>query len=420
MSVARALENAVETWLQPGPAQIVPRFPAALEAAYLAETTPSKLLALRISTAIGIAAGVLITPALWMLMPDQHAAIRNAWMLIGVPSGLCCHALLYTWLDIRWQERQVAIVGLVVALAFSVVMMSANAQLVSGYFGGIVLLMMLDVIAGGFNFRLGAPFAVVLTAIFAICVHRTPGGAGLAGTVQAGLMVVCCLFAMFGAWRLETETRRSWALMLRERMKHRALTHRNVELAELARRDPLTGLVNRRAYEMCEQACWRTAEETGVQLGLIVLDIDHFKSFNDFYGHPAGDVCLQTVSRCLGEQLRGNGDMVARIGGEEFAILLPDLGVETAGDIAERVRLAVAALQLPHLGRGNASTVTISCGACSLIPQPGMTPKDLFAAADAALYLAKQAGRNRVCLADQLPAKPSQPATPARASAARL
>ncbi len=416
--VARALENAVETWLRPGPAQIVPRFPPALEAVYIAETAESKLFALRISTAIGLAAGLLITPALWVLMPDRHGAIRIAWMLIGVPSGLCCHALLYSRLDIRWQERQTAFVGLVVALAFSVVMTSAGAQLVSGYFGGIVLIMMLDVIAGGFSFPLGAGFAAAMAVIFGICVHRTPGGAGLAGTVQAGLMVVCCLFASFGAWRLETETRRSWALMLRERMKQRDLTHRNVELAELARRDPLTGLVNRRAYEMCEQASWRTAAETGVQLGLIVLDIDHFKSFNDFYGHPAGDVCLQTVARCLGEQLRGNGDMVARIGGEEFAILLPDLGVETAGDIAERVRLAVAALQLPHLGRGTANTVTISCGACSLIPQPGMTPKDLFAAADAALYLAKQAGRNRVCLADQVPPAPS-PATPARAAAVR-
>ncbi len=417
--VARALEDAIETWLRPGPARIVPRFPAALEAIYLAETADSKLVALRLSTAIGLATGLLITPALWVLMPDRHAAIRIAWLLIGVPSGLCCHALLYTGLGIRWQERQTAIAGLVVALAYSAVMTAPGARPGAGYFGGMVLIMMLDVVAGGFSFRLGAAFAATLAAIFALCVQRTPGGAGLAGIVQAGLMAVCCLFAAFGAWRLETATRRSWALMLRERMKHRDLTHRNVELAELARRDPLTGLVNRRAYENCEQSCWRRAAQTGVPLGLIVLDIDHFKSFNDYYGHPAGDVCLQTVSRCLSEQLRGNGDMVARIGGEEFAILLPDLGVETAGDIAERVRLAVAALQLPHLGRGTASIVTISCGACSLIPQPGMTPKDLFAAADAALYLAKQAGRNRVCLADQLPPEPG-PTAPARTAAARL
>jgi diguanylate cyclase (GGDEF)-like protein len=412
--VARALEDAVEAWLRPGPAQIIPGFPPALEAVFVEETAASRVTAMRISTAIGVAAGIFITPALWMLMPDRHAAIRIGWLLVGVPSGMACHALLYTKLNIRWQELQTAFVGLVVALAFSVVMTAAGAKLVSGYFGGIVLLMMLDVIAGGFSFRLGAAFAAALTVIFAVCVHDTPGGAGLAGTVQSGLMAVCCLFAVFGAWRLETETRRSWALMLRERMKRRALTHRNVELAELARRDPLTGLVNRRAYEMCEQASWRNAADGGVSLGLIMLDIDHFKSYNDFYGHAAGDLCLQAVSRCLAEQLRGNGDMVARIGGEEFAILLPDLGVETAGDIAERVRLAVAALELPHLGRGTSSTVTISCGACSLVPQPGMTPKDLFAAADAALYVAKQAGRNRVCLADQPPLGTAAPATPAR------
>jgi diguanylate cyclase (GGDEF)-like protein len=131
--------------------------------------------------------------------------------------------------------------------------------------------------------------------------------------------------------------------------------------------------------------------------------VDHFKSYNDFYGHPAGDACLQLVARCLSEQLRGSGDMVARVGGEEFAILLPDLRLETAGDIAERVRQAIEALELPHLGQGVGRVVTISCGACSLVPRRGMTVKDLFAAADCALYAAKQAGRNRVCLAEQPP-----------------
>jgi diguanylate cyclase (GGDEF)-like protein len=215
-------------------------------------------------------------------------------------------------------------------------------------------------------------------------------------------MGVCSLFAVFGAWRVETETRRSYALMLRERLKRRDLSHLNSELVELARRDPLTGLANRRAYEIAEAASWRSAERAGIAVGLVIIDIDHFKSFNDFYGHPAGDACLQAVARCLAEQVRGTADVVARVGGEEFAILLPDLTVDTAGDIAERVRHAVATLELPHLGCGPGRTVTVSCGACSLVPEPGTTPKDLFAAADAALYAAKQAGRNRVCLAEQL------------------
>ena len=397
---AKTLEMGLDDWLRPGPVQFLPHFPAALEAAYLLESAPSKLRALKISTAIGVASGFGIAPALWMLLPDGHVAIRAMWLLSAVPAGVLCHALLWTRLEIRWQELQTAFFGIVVAACFSFLMMYTGSHAVSGYFGGIVLLMMLDVIAGGFSFRLGAGFAAVLAIMFGICVRYTHDGGGLGGSIQAGLMSVCCLFAVFAAWRLETETRRSWALMLRERMKRRALTHRNVELSELTRRDPLTGLANRRAYELCEQSSWQNANDARVPLGLVVVDIDHFKSFNDFYGHPAGDACLQTVARCLSEQLRGNGDMVARIGGEEFAILLPDLAVETAGDIAERVRLAVAALELPHLGRGTSSTVTISCGACSMVPEPGLTPKDLFAAADTALYAAKQTGRNRVCLAD--------------------
>jgi diguanylate cyclase (GGDEF)-like protein len=396
------LEDALEKWLATGTNRFIPLFPAPLEALFTAETAGTKIRALRISTGAGILAGIALVPAFWMMMRDGHAAIRATWVGAAIPAALACHLLLWIRLPVRWQELQTAAFGVALAWCFSVVMCRTSADISTSYFAGMVLLMMLDVIGGGFRFRLGAAFATVLTIMFAITIRAMPAGAGLSGLVDSGLMAVCCLFAVFGAWRVETETRRSWALMLRERLQRRALADHNTELVELSRRDPLTGLANRRAYEVAELASWRTAEAMGVPLGLVVLDIDHFKRYNDFYGHPAGDLCLQTVARCLSEQLRGNGDMVARVGGEEFAILLPDLTVETVGDIAERVRRSVAELQVPHLGIDHERIVTVSCGACSLVPRPGASPKDLFAAADAALYSAKQAGRNRVCLAEQM------------------
>jgi diguanylate cyclase (GGDEF)-like protein len=367
---------------------------------FVEEQAPAKLRALRISTAIGIVSGLLLAIPLWFVLTDAHAAIRRIWLELALPLGLLCHALLWSRLPLRWQEAQTALFGWLVGLCFTVLMTTTSAPVASCYFGGMLMLTMLDVIAGGFSLGLGVAYAAALTFMFGVGVQDMAATAGLRGLIETGLMAVCSVFAVFSAWRVETETRRSWALMLRERLKRTALAHRNSELAELARRDPLTGLMNRRAYEICEFASWQTAEETGVPLGLVVLDIDHFKSYNDFYGHPAGDSCLQAVARCLSEQLRGDGDVVARVGGEEFAILLPDLAVETAGDIAERVRRAVEALELPHLGCGLGRIVTVSCGACSLVPRAGTTPRDLFAAADAALYAAKQAGRNRVCLAD--------------------
>jgi diguanylate cyclase (GGDEF)-like protein len=396
------LDDALDAWLKPGPPRLIPVFPQPLESLYVAETAESKMRALRISTAIGIVSGIVVTIPFWFLLTDAHAAIRVYWLGLGIPLGCICHLILWSRLPIAWQERQTAVFGVLVALCFSALMTSTAVPFGSCYIGGILLLTMLDVIAGGFSFLLGAAYAATLAVLLAVVVQHLPGTNGTVGLIEAGLMGVCSLFAVFGAWRVETETRRSYALMLRERLKRRDLSHLNSELVELARRDPLTGLANRRAYEIAEAASWRSAERAGIAVGLVIIDIDHFKSFNDFYGHPAGDACLQAVARCLAEQVRGTGDVVARVGGEEFAILLPDLTVDTAGDIAERVRQAVAALELPHLGCGPGRTVTVSCGACSLVPEPGTTPKDLFAAADAALYAAKQAGRNRVCLAEQL------------------
>jgi diguanylate cyclase (GGDEF)-like protein len=405
------LEDALEKWLATGAGRFLPLFPAPLEALFAEETAASKLRALRISTMTGMVAGLALTPSLWLMMPDVHGAIRAIWLGAVIPAAMASHLLLWTRLPVRWQELQTAASGVAVAWLFSMLAVRTSADVGTSYFACMVLLMLLDVIGSGFRFVLGAAFATVLTTIFAVHIRLMPAGAGVSGLVDSGMMAVCCLFALFGAWRVETETRLSWALLLRERLQRRALADHNSELVELSRRDPLTGLANRRAYEAAELASWRAAEAAGVPLGLVVLDIDHFKSYNDFYGHPAGDLCLQTVARCLSEQLRGNGDLVARVGGEEFAILLPDLTVETVGDIAERVRKSVAELELPHLGIGQKRIVTVSCGACSLVPRPGASPKDLFAAADAALYGAKQAGRDRVCLAEQM--QPSQVAAAA-------
>jgi diguanylate cyclase (GGDEF)-like protein len=396
-----SLNGALEAWLEQGGATLLPVFPPPLETSFAADLAPSKLRALRLCTVLGIAAGLAIAPPLWILLADARWVILVAWLGVAVPAGVVCHLLLWTRLSTRLQELQTAFVGVVVAICFCLVMTATAADVETCLFGGLMLLLLLDVIGGGFEVPLGAAFAAILLLLFTIGTQFMPGAAGLHGAINAGLFAVCAVFAVFGAWRLETQTRRNWALMLRERLARRELADSNSELTELAQRDPLTGLANRRAYETCERASWRRAEEKSVAVGLIVVDIDHFKLYNDFYGHPAGDACLQTVARTLGEQLRGAEDLVARVGGEEFAILLPDLSVETAGDIAERVRQAVADLELPHLGCGPGKIVTISCGACSLVPRAGACPKDLFAAADAALYAAKQTGRNRVCLAEQ-------------------
>ena len=396
------LEDALAAWLKPAAPRLNPAFPPLLEAMYVQENAASKLLEMRSNTRAGLIVGVLLAPALWLIMPDAHRQLLFGYLGVALPVGLLAHILYYTALPVRWLERITALAGIVGAIAVTPVVTMTHVNIEAAYFGGIMFLTMLNVGRGGFSFPLRAGFAVTVLMIFAVGEQFLAASSSLHAAATTLLFVICSTCAVVGSWRLETATRQSWALLLRERLKRRELADHNTALAELAQRDPLTGLANRRSYESCEGSLWRQAEQAATRLGLIVVDIDRFKDYNDYYGHPAGDTCIQAVARCLSEQLRGTDDLVARVGGEEFAILLPDLTVETAGDIAERVRQAVEALELPHLGWGPSRTITISCGACSLVPCEGMSPRDLFAAADAALYAAKQGGRNMVCLADSV------------------
>ncbi len=161
-----------------------------------------------------------------------------------------------------------------------------------------------------------------------------------------------------------------------------------------ALRDALTGLANRRCFNEAMELEFRRARRTGQPLSLIMADLDLFKSFNDRYGHPAGDACLLAVSAAVERALRRPGDMAARYGGEEIAVLLPGTDVEGAVRLAQDMQDAVRSLAMPHAG-SSYGIVTLSAGvACCLPARPSATSVSLVAAADNALYSAKATGRN--------------------------
>jgi diguanylate cyclase (GGDEF)-like protein len=169
------------------------------------------------------------------------------------------------------------------------------------------------------------------------------------------------------------------------------------QLAELARTDPLTGLANRRQLdETLEREC-RRANRSQEPLSLLLLDLDHFKTFNDQYGHPAGDECLRAVSDVVKTFGRRPGDVAARYGGEELAVLLVSATGDAARAQAEALRRAVQDLSLHHAGNEACGVVTVSVGFVAVHPenQP-VTPKMLIERADEMLYEAKRHGRNRV------------------------
>lgn len=169
----------------------------------------------------------------------------------------------------------------------------------------------------------------------------------------------------------------------------------NARLDSLARTDTLTGLANRRQFDEVKQLEFHRALRYGHPLSLLVCDIDHFKRYNDAYGHAAGDQCLRLVAQALRDGCARATDLVARLGGEEFAILLPATDAAHAAQIADRLRLAVARLDIEHKDSTTAPHVTISLGLAQLDPGRTHTFDDLFEHADAALYEAKATGRNR-------------------------
>ena len=165
------------------------------------------------------------------------------------------------------------------------------------------------------------------------------------------------------------------------------------KLEELAMTDALTGLRNRRRFDAAIDEEWRRAARLKMPLALLMIDADHFKSYNDTFGHQAGDEVLVGIAICISDAVRRVGDCAARYGGEEFAVLLPGLSPEEAFSVAETIRLKV------QQWCGDTAITTVSIGAASLTPDAATDWSLLVNAADKALYAAKAGGRNRSVLA---------------------
>jgi diguanylate cyclase (GGDEF)-like protein len=190
-------------------------------------------------------------------------------------------------------------------------------------------------------------------------------------------------------------------------------------LERLAMTDPLTGLENARSFDADFELALRAAEASGRQLGVIFLDLDHFKQFNDSYGHPAGDMALRSLGRIVTATIR-DGDKVARYGGEEFVVAVLDADLQQVASVAEKIRLAVEQMVVA-LGPGRFARVTASLGVASSASH-GFDASTLLRTADAALYAAKASGRNRVEIAGSstgAPAVPTAAGSPERRGARR-
>ena len=190
------------------------------------------------------------------------------------------------------------------------------------------------------------------------------------------------------------------------------LREANDRLARLSQQDGLTGLANRRRFDLDLMRELGRARRERRPIALIMADVDHFKAFNDTYGHPAGDDCLRRVAAALRSVCRRPVDVAARYGGEEFALILPDTTEESARSRATEAVRAVAALEIEHRGSPVARLVTLSLGIAGCVPDADVVADTLVERADQALYAAKRAGRNMAVAHSELPLERALPGAP--------
>jgi diguanylate cyclase (GGDEF)-like protein len=220
------------------------------------------------------------------------------------------------------------------------------------------------------------------------------------GTLRLGaslLLLTTVCFSLHASYVREHSDRLSYLLDLRELGLRDALRATNERLSAAARTDALTGAANRRAFDEFLTQSWTRAQAEGRSLSLLMVDVDHFKAYNDRHGHQEGDRCLQMVVEAMGPCLRRPVDMLARWGGEEFAVLITDADDAAARHVAQRICQAVEGLSLPLACASGPQVVTVSVGLASAQPDAQHSAQDLIRQADEALYSAKSGGRNQVC-----------------------
>ncbi|GJD97898.1 GGDEF domain-containing protein [Methylobacterium iners] len=369
------------------------KFEPELEGRYEADTQADRVRRIRRTIVLGLAVFHAYNLAALVTTPDL--VFLNLVLRIGVMTPV---GLLIAWSVGRVTpglREAFCGLGMVSATGIPLVLFwLSNAPSYVLMASGVGL----TVIFSNTTLPLRFPWACTVSATaaagMAVAVAARPDlGAGAASVLVLDL-ATAILFSLLATYRIEVGARRDYLLTLRESLRSDRLAADNTALARLSLTDPLTGLANRRAFTARLSAFWQ-ASTRGKPFAVILLDVDHFKRFNDRYGHGAGDACLREISAILAPLVPGRDDLVARYGGEEFAVLAADCSYAEAVGLAERLRLAVSGRGLPHAGRADGiSQVTISVG---VAVSAGHTTSAaaLVEAADIALYEAKARGRDQ-------------------------
>lgn len=372
------------------------RFPAAIEARFEQDTGPTRSRYLAISAAILLSLNIFYIWRDRTVIGDVYSLALFVRFAIIIPLGFL--GCVIVWRTRRAWLREgldAALVVFVIGALLYVYTKSRSPLAAHVHYSLVVLLIFPNIIQRlRFWYALTASvMAIVLCSVALPYIEAMPGSA-VYGAVLT--LLTATGLTLIANWQFEHDERRLYLINLREVLVSEQLSNLNRELSAASVLDPLTGLGNRRRLDQFVQALWVARHGSHGPVAFLMVDIDFFKSFNDAYGHQAGDDCLKVVAATVSAQLRSANDLAVRYGGEEFLIVLPDTDLEAAMQVAECIRSAVerCAITRPHAETGD--VVTVSIGAAVVSPDDTESSMGAIAAADSAMYAAKTRGRNRV------------------------
>jgi len=363
------------------------RFESQLEAEYVRGRLLGSRALIRMACLLALVTALLRIGEI--VLTGREMLTAASGFMIVLPAVVLTSSVLLTWL--AWSpgfaRRYLPLANFAVPARNT---FAAAAIAVMATRGQIELLMLLPAMVLSPFFFLGLHFRAALT-----CVTLSMASFAVSALLcsmpvpvllrSCGFLIVTAAVSAVAAWQLEKQSRQSF---LERRL-----------IAQLAEHDALTGAKNRRVFDDHLARLWQQAIRDGRRLATLLIDVDHFKAYNDRYGHQAGDIALQKVAEAVQAQINRPLDLLSRYGGEEFAVLLYDTDAPSAWDIAERMRLGVAALGMEHRGSRAARVVTVSIGVAAIQPLAERGPLGALQLADEALYAAKARGRNNVYLA---------------------
>ncbi len=312
------------------------------------------------------------------------------------PVMLILLALIRRGVSPVFRESSIAVLTNLAGFSLIFLIALSNDQNKIFYHPGIILVVTYSNLVVRLRFRYALVSSMTLFFGYILFYPNLPHVPPQVTTTNIAMLFCCNIMTLYANYALEHEHRISFLLTLRERIRQGELTSQNRKLTRLILLDPLTKLANRREIDdWIEQM---GEEPHPNSLAIIMLDIDHFKKYNDTYGHPAGDECLRQVAKELRKAVHRRGDIVGRIGGEEFVVLLPESNMQGAARKAEEIRRGIFELSIPNAGSSVAPVLTISAGVSAGEIHFPHDVKKLLLDADQALYQAKTNGRNQVSL----------------------